>query len=201
MPWFFELDDFIRQSSSATSINMKGLYLWALGATLPPKYSGGSYMVVVNRRRIWSVCAQIAHLYLPRVSYADLQVHEDIRAVSTHRDVATFMPDFPFNTEMTRSFWINSWDEIQTTQTVQTLWSSEGYFVGIPIAPKGQRRPFGVGDVAANCRIESFDLESGIWVDAITLHIPRENGVGQKHRLTFPTGITVSLKLQCLIRW
>lgn len=43
---------------------LKGLLLAVDSLTRPKKHMRGSFMGLANRRRIWSLCKQIADLYL-----------------------------------------------------------------------------------------------------------------------------------------
>lgn len=62
-----------------------------------------------------------------------------------------------------------------TEKTVETFWDDEGCLVGISVAPKGQRRLFGVDDSQDEVQIRSFDLNSSAWVTGFILHIPQMN--------------------------
>ncbi|KAH7123327.1 hypothetical protein B0J13DRAFT_566420 [Dactylonectria estremocensis] len=208
MPWFFELQEFLRAKNSTSTKNMKGLYLWAEQVTIPRKGLTWPYMAIANRRRIWGVCQQISDLYMPKLHKSHLGVQPAIHDQAS----CSYIPivSSPFSNEQDPSndlvcaYWVYSWDEMYTEKTVETFWDDDGCLVGISVAPKGQRRLFGVDDSQDGVQIRSFDLDSSAWVTEIILHIPQMNILihacgqcchqeqgGIKERTTSPRGITI----------
>lgn len=99
MPWFFELHNFI-QLNFMTTIDMKGLYLWALSATTPQQYLREPYMAVANRRRFWSFCAQMSDTYRKDAPEFPFEVDIHICNASTCPDFSSISsrihdPNYP----------------------------------------------------------------------------------------------------------
>jgi hypothetical protein len=68
LPWFWELDSLVTNSTLPSDFNYKQLYLWLDGVTTPEFSMTGPFMGIANRRRIWAVCDQLSLLYKERVS-------------------------------------------------------------------------------------------------------------------------------------
>jgi len=68
LPCFFELHRLIADDRELLrGKSLKGLLLAVDSLTWPRKHMRGPFMGLANRRRIWSVCEQIAHLYLSTI--------------------------------------------------------------------------------------------------------------------------------------
>lgn len=83
MPWFFELHEFLNNLTNSNDEDGNGttgfkadalrdkslrrFFVWAHHVTTPRVGKTGPFMGVANRRRIWSVCQQVADPYLARL--------------------------------------------------------------------------------------------------------------------------------------
>ncbi|KAF9891589.1 hypothetical protein FE257_003600 [Aspergillus nanangensis] len=81
MPWFWELQDMVRDSAIA-DINYKETYLWLEKETTVPFGMRGLLLGIANRRRIWNTCEHLADRYFQAIDLdltdADLDVTQKI---------------------------------------------------------------------------------------------------------------------------
>ncbi|ROT42389.1 hypothetical protein SODALDRAFT_326552 [Sodiomyces alkalinus F11] len=176
LPWFFELHHFLQNDPSASTKDMKGLYLWARHVTKPRFGMTGPYMAIANRRRIWGACQQLADLYwpnLPPPSAAPRPTDLSIRTRTSNPHMSVVSCPIVGREDLRNAFWLLSWEENRHEKLVEAFWDADGYLVGMSVAPKGSpRRLFGLDDSVEGVIVGSVDLDKSVWIAGIDLHIP-----------------------------
>jgi hypothetical protein len=65
MPWFFELHELLEDAAAFGDKSLKRVFVWAEKISTSNSFIRGPFMGIVNRRRIWGMCEQIAAHYVP----------------------------------------------------------------------------------------------------------------------------------------
>jgi hypothetical protein len=63
LPFFWELDDFLRNTTFPENFDWRGAFCWLNDITRPSFGQRGPLMGIANRRRIWNSCLQLAPMY------------------------------------------------------------------------------------------------------------------------------------------
>ena len=220
MPWFFELQDVLeRDQTLLQGTDPKRLYLWAEKVTRPRRWVTGLFMGVVNRRRIWSACEQLAEGYWPRVQAENPLESQVEDVILEHSKCSSFVtvsaPDAAKADVVRNSYWIMSWSELySTTKDITTFWDN-GSLVGISVAPGDVLRRdtgrewqlLGMDNRNEGVHGTYMKVDKDDWVTGLILHIPFLNicrYIRQRRQdattaedlegtATSPKGLTVSL--------
>lgn len=179
MPWFFELQETLDNPDAMQGKNYKGLFMWADKITTPKLWMSGPFMGLANRRRIWTPCQQLRNKYLRWEPKPEPEVIE------------------PQKIE-TIAYWFHSWEDVhKKAKVLEIFWSSDGFLVGISVAPDNDRRLLGQDDETTGVSKQVVEIERGVWLTGIILHIPTiQNLLGGDHSArdnvnTFVKGLTV----------
>lgn len=177
MPWFFELHELMEDSEAFEGINFKLLLAWADNITTAKIGMYGPSMGIANRRRIWSVCEQLADRYLPRyvgeVSSDLSHVEMMIRKLSACVHMPVVCYPMPPRKDHAVAYWIRSWQDVYSDRNIlEIFWDAEGSLVGVSLSVDGHRRLFGQDDGIDGVVRQALVLEKGDWVTGLILHLP-----------------------------
>ncbi|KAK3367786.1 hypothetical protein B0H63DRAFT_565679 [Podospora didyma] len=68
LPWFYELIPLMSDPERVSDLNLTKVLSWARKVSEPRLGMSGPFMSLANRRRIWTVCEQLAELYRKQTS-------------------------------------------------------------------------------------------------------------------------------------
>ncbi|PGH27250.1 hypothetical protein AJ80_00960 [Polytolypa hystricis UAMH7299] len=151
MSWFWELHELINEPW-ASELDLKKLFIWIDKKTTLDYGMEGLFMGVVNRRRIWGVCEQLALLYSSwlhgkEASEASEHATSILKYSNTLQMPLVSHPlpaDPPWSVSKQ---WIYSWEETDNFLGVfNTFWNEKGILVGLGVAFGSSQRNFGRDD-------------------------------------------------------
>ena len=203
MPWFFELHELMNYSDSEVfeGINSKSLLAWADNITTPKIGMKGPSMGIANRRRIWSVCEQLADRYLPRCVEEGPPNLDHIGRMISKLSGCVQMPvvcsPMPHRKDKAVAYWVRSWADVYSERNIlEIFWDAEGSLVGLSLSGDGHRRLFGKDDAIEGGSRQALVLEKGDWITGLILHLPvlclLASRTPDDSTITSVKGITVS---------
>ncbi|OCL02984.1 hypothetical protein AOQ84DRAFT_326619 [Glonium stellatum] len=201
LPWFWELRELLTEERSP-DFNYKGLYLWLDKMTTPELGMKGRFLGIANRRRIWSVCQQLAGVYFKRVRREPIsETDEYAKAILVHSVSAqmpmVLHPQLKEGVSTVAKQWIRSWNEIDSEPSIfETFWNNENALVGLSVTFESDTRVFGRSDIDAIggeiIRKQGVRIPADDWITSLVLHIPEMNLL--KTASTFVKGVTLVFK-------
>ena len=175
MPWLWDFP--IDQSSS--HIDWKQVYS---DMDRRSKFGSSDAMSgLVNRRRIWSVCHQLAVSYLMKVSPVVApslgDINDDIRTSSASSYtplLASVSNNSMQSSQRVRSVWVRDLPSIGSTSSVlKTYWNTDGYLTGIAIEyENGDSALFG-SEVSGKGLTKSAIIDRGEWIQGFRVFVGR----------------------------
>ncbi|KAF9739198.1 hypothetical protein PMIN06_009236 [Paraphaeosphaeria minitans] len=193
-PWLWEACDIMKEGVFSEDLDDKSLFLWLEAATRPRFGAGGPLMGIINRRRIWNTCQQLAPQYAEKMlpvqrAEPDEAEARDIldRATCLHMPAVAYPIGKQIRTVSVQ--FIRSWEETSCGSSVlDTYWGQNGALVGISITLNGDNpRVFGStqGD-----RGNPLHIPRGEWIREIVASIDDVNMFSRKQdRSQFQTAL------------
>ncbi|KAF2702894.1 hypothetical protein K504DRAFT_463925 [Pleomassaria siparia CBS 279.74] len=176
-PWFWELNDFLLESTLPPTFNYQYLFHWLNKKTTPEFGMTGEFMGIANRRRIWRVCQQLVPSYKDRVAPVKHKEPDDEEAqsildsaVSLHMPIVLYPQPKDLRTMSTQ--FIRSWSEIGHSCDFDTYWNPSSILVGIAITFSSTQRVFGSTDGSAG---QPLHIDAGDWIQSITAYMGHVN--------------------------
>lgn len=179
MPWFWEMDELIKQPQPQ-DIDYRRFYFWLDQNTTPTFAMGPPFLGIANRRRIWYACEQMASAYhkklLPEVSTADDAANavdfESCRCLEM--PLVSYPQPSPKTTKTVNTQWVYSWSEVEKQPSMlETFWRGDSnMLVGLSLTFGGSRRVFGHAEEGVDAT-ESMPIKPGDIIKSITIHIPQ----------------------------
>lgn len=175
MPWLWELfeDDFCK-----TTIDWKKVYVFL---DFHSRFESCYYISgLVNRRRIWKICSQIAVLYASKTASQkpSKSGNEDISkavASKTRYGRVTRVPRFrdknesPDGTHFTTFMLLGLGDLHHGSSVLRTYWNDDDRLTGVSMTMKGRSpRLFGHETPIGN-KVKSIVIEEGDWLQKLTV--------------------------------
>lgn len=176
MPWLWDLP--LDQALSCTEINWQQVY-WDMDRRSTFQ-SSDAILGLVNRRRIWKVCHQLAVMYgvhiHPVATHSEGIIEEiQTNSVSPYTSLVT---DVATNTKshQLRTIFLSDWLDLDTKHTyLQSHWNDDGLLTGLSVTMQGRpRRTF--GSPSKKDVIKSLVLDPGDWIIGFTVAI--DKGIG-----------------------
>ncbi|KAF4469362.1 Activator of stress related protein [Fusarium albosuccineum] len=167
-PYFEELvDAFTTRYDSLVTQDPRKILSWAENASRPRVGISGFLLPVANRRRIWSVCEQIAREYHPNCpSEPDTTCEMQKIAVGNKMHFVGCNGKSVFDVE--QSYWIQTWDEYDDPYrpwTLKTFWNSDWDLTGITVKfNQEEPRMFGRQGTEEGAWETTKDLPCEIWI-------------------------------------
>ncbi|KAF4969875.1 hypothetical protein FSARC_2970 [Fusarium sarcochroum] len=146
--------------------------LWLDHVSLPPRNQISEYLGVINRRRIWNTCEQIAGHYFALIDQAEIPPRDHDRAESVDTKETIMMYAHPeCNTE--RLVWVQSWDELNgASATAEAVWNSDGILIGLGMILRRKRSFAGkTEDQVMNSDRETCRISTRPWIKGMIAHM------------------------------
>jgi hypothetical protein len=171
IPFFWELDDMLRDTMFPSSFDWRGTFQWLNEITKGSYGMEGPLMSIANRRRIWDVCQQIAPMYhekLNKEAYTEPSADEAAAVMSTAQSFHAPLTMFPVPS-MTRAIsaqFICSWSEIKYRACdLDTYWTEQyGALIGISVDFGSGKRVFGSTE---GIKGQGLHIRAGDWIKEI----------------------------------
>jgi hypothetical protein len=168
--WAWEIDELQSARSHSGQLHFKAACLWLNKVSKP---SRKEHLGIVNRRRIWGVCEQIANQYWKQLtpiverggeSFNDsIQCHFVARLDSTnHHEIST-----------ERLLWVHDKKSLEggVTTTVEGFWDRQGALVGLGTTT-GQHQHFaGLRPTELGRRTADVRFKAGSWMKTIVISV------------------------------
>lgn len=198
MAWAWDVLAAVTAQTEPAKIDYERLCLWLDKISTPQFGARGPFLGLANRRRIWSVCQEIANQYL-HCTISNVREAPDISILEQCE-----CQDMPFInlpragdqlTTTQRSLWVYGWEELNGRQsvTIELIWNENDALVGLGVTIGTSRRILGMDD-ANNPRLRKtaalVRFESG-WIQGLIIH-PKSLVLGKDDTRTAVSGITVS---------
>lgn len=175
VPWFWELDGFLKNAIFPDAIDWKGMFQWLNEVTKGTYGMEGPLMSIANRRRIWDVCQQIAPLYHEKLGaavYTEPSEEEAAAILSTARffHMPKTMFPLPTETRAVRTQFVRSWSDIgYRACDFDTYWTDPyGGLVGISVDFGSGKRVFGSTE---GTKGQSLRIKAGEWIKEIRMSL------------------------------
>ena len=178
MPWLWDLP--FNHIPSLIDVDWKTVY-----RDLYCRSSYGSSNAIlglVNRRRIWKSCRQLALLYAMQIQPAassSVGILEGIQRHSVSRyDPLIAKERSDVQTCKTRTFFLSDWLDLNSKFTcIHTCWNINGRLVGLSVAMG--RRPVRLcgAEPSETDTIKSTVLDPGDWIRGISIADDHEDGI------------------------
>jgi len=175
MPWLWDFP--LEQALPCTETDWQKVY-WDMDRRSTFQ-SSDAIPGLVNRRRIWKVCHQLAVMYAVQLHpvpthsggiLEGLQRHSVSPYTRSIADVATNA-----KSHRIREFFLSDWSDLDTKSTyLQSYWNAEfgGLLTGLSVTMQGRpRRTFGVP--SKTDFIKSLVLDPGNWIAGFNVAIDR----------------------------
>jgi hypothetical protein len=178
MPFFWELEDFLKNTTFPESFDWRGTYHWLDDITKPSWGLSGPLIGIANRRRIWNSCLQLAPMYHEIINAEAYTDPSDAEAAAVmHATTALHTPimmfPVPAETRTTTAQFIRSWSEIQYRSCdFCTYWKTtdHGELIGISVDFGSVKRTFGSTEGEES---HSVHITSGDWIREIRVSFQR----------------------------
>lgn len=172
MPWLWDLP--LDQALSCMKINWQQVY-WDLDRRSTFQ-SSDAIPGLVNRRRIWKVCHQLAVMYAVHIHPVATHSGGIIEEIQTDSvcPYASLITDLATDTKSHhfRAIFLSDWLDLDTKHTyLQSHWNDEGLLTGLSVTMQGRpRRTFGLP--SKKDVIRSLVLDPGDWIIgfAVSVH-------------------------------
>lgn len=177
MPWLWDLfDDHARRRDvSKTIVDWKRVYVSLESRS---RFKSFDYIFgLVNRRRIWKICSQIAVLYASKTAIfpkppksGNEDVSEDVSS-KTVCSLLAEVPRFPeqSNTHFTTFMLLGFGDLHHGSSLLRTYWNDDERLIGVSMTMKGRSpRLFG-HQTSIEKYVKSIVIEEGDWLQKLTL--------------------------------
>ncbi|KAJ6015541.1 hypothetical protein N7540_010132 [Penicillium herquei] len=210
IPWLFELDLFEKGGElmiyedevwpksqgpensldqtaprSCEGKSLRLLCLWVNWKIMPYDFTEWPFMTVTNRRRIWTICEQIAELYLKQAAYPgdritsgntvdlDPQIFESATCFS----IPLVSIPMPKRYHPETVFWVRDWNDIHSAFTLKVFWNFNNNLVGLGLMINGKHTPdlrlFGTSDSQDGYTVNTAQVQDGDWIQGFILHYPQ----------------------------
>lgn len=175
--FFWELDSMLQDTTFPNTFDWKGFFQW-LNTTLGPTFGmEGPLMAIVNRRRIWKVCQQIAPLYHEKFNAEGYEEPTEAEAATIMEQAKTYdtrITMFPqpqaHETQIITTQFIHSWSEPEYRACdIDTYWSNQyGTLTGISVKFGSAQRVFGSTEGTKGL---SMHIKAGEWIKEIQISV------------------------------
>ncbi|KAH6842295.1 hypothetical protein B0I37DRAFT_407388 [Chaetomium sp. MPI-CAGE-AT-0009] len=151
MPWMTELRLLLDNPRLAPEPNYKALYMWLIQVTTPRFGMDGPFMGLANRRRIWSVCEELAPRYFRQLHVLPRQSPDDTMLQGATCRHLVFVSDVKEpqgeSWDLQRTFFAYSQDEIDNKLfCLSAYWTENDSLAGLCVIVDRQKRSFGLTD-------------------------------------------------------
>ena len=178
MPWLWDLfNDHARKGDvSETTVDWKKVH-----ASLESRSrfeSRHHISGLVNRRRIWNICSQIAVLYASKhaiVPKPPKSGNEDVCEDVFNKTVCSLLVEVtrfpePSDTRFTTFMLLGLGDLHHGSSLLRTYWNDDERLIGVSMTMKGRSpRLFG-HQTSIEKRVKSMVIEEGDWLQKVTLN-------------------------------
>jgi hypothetical protein len=158
-------------------------------------------MSIVNRRRIWSACNQLAQVYREKVRRRAAGVSDPVAkaifdtASNFHMPKTTY-PE-PFYADLVSAQFVHSWQDVSDESCdLKTYFNNTGALVGISVSFENKERLFGStkGEEGETLHIPADD-----WIEEIVVYISKIKMIGEYPSPNDTTGLEDPLG-ECFIK-
>jgi len=173
MPWLWDLP--LDQALPCTETDWQQVY-WDMDRRSTFQ-SSDAIPGLVNRRRIWKVCHQLAVMYAVQLHPVSAHSGGILEGIQRH-SVSHYTPliaevAIDAKSHKYKTLFLSDWLDLDTKYTyLQSYWNADGLLTGLSVTMQGRpRRTFGLPskiDV-----IKSLVLDPGDWIEGFTIAIHR----------------------------
>ncbi|SPJ85447.1 uncharacterized protein FTOL_11228 [Fusarium torulosum] len=169
--WAWEADIAVN-TSLEDHISLREACLWLHHISSPTRNQTSEFLGLINRRRIWNTCEQIAGHYFAsldqtRISSRDQGHMEGLDA--KEKAIAYAHPEH--NVE--RLIWFQSWDELNgASATAEAIWDSDGILIGLGMILHRKRTFAGkTDDQVMGSDRETCRISTRPWIKGMIAHM------------------------------
>lgn len=173
MPWLWDLP--LDQALPCAETNWQQVY-WDMDRRSTFQ-SSDAIPGLVNRRRIWMVCHQLAVMYAVQMHPVSVHSGGILERIKWH-SVSHYTPliaevAIDAKSHKFTAFFLSDWLDLDTKYTyLQSYWNDDGLLTALSITMQGRpRRTFGLP--SKEDVIRSFVLDPGDWIEGFTIAINR----------------------------
>ncbi|KAM0327798.1 hypothetical protein ACHAPQ_007355 [Fusarium lateritium] len=169
--WAWETDIAVK-TALGDRASFREACLWLDQVSLPTRNQTSEFLGVINRRRIWNSCEQIAGHYFALLDQTQIpsQDHDHMEELDAKEEkMAHAHPEY----SVERLIWIESWDELNgASATVEAIWDSDGLLIGLGMILHRKRSFAGktydqvMGSDRETCRISTRP-----WITGMIAHM------------------------------
>lgn len=171
MPWLWDFP--LDQALPCTETDWQQIY-WDMDRRSTFQ-SSDAILGLVNRRRIWKVCHQLAVMYTVQLHPVSANSGGVLGGIERHSasHYSPLVADVAIDTkpQRLRTSFLSDWLDLETKYAyLQSYWNADGRLTGLSFTVQGRpRRTFGLpskSDV-----IKSLVLDPGDWIEGLTLAV------------------------------
>lgn len=173
MPWLWDFP--LDKALPCTETNWQQVY-WDMDRRSTFQ-SSDAILGLVNRRRIWKVCHQLAVMYAVQLHPVSVHSGGILEGIQRH-SVSHYAPliaevAIDATSHKFRAFFLSDWLDLDTKYTyLQSYWNADGLLTGLSVTMQGRpRRTFGLP--SKTDVIRSLVLDPGDWIEGFTIAINR----------------------------
>jgi len=173
MPWLWDLPH--DQALPCTETDWQQVY-WDMDRRSTFQ-SSDAIPGLVNRRRIWKVCHQLAVMYAVQLHPVSTHSGGILEGIQRH-SVSHYTPliakvAIDAKSHKFRTLFLSDWLDLDTKYTyLQSYWNADGLLTGLSVTMQGRpRRTFGLP--SKTDVIKSLVLDPGDWIEGFTIAIHR----------------------------
>ncbi|KAK3291519.1 uncharacterized protein B0H64DRAFT_330444 [Chaetomium fimeti] len=151
MPWLIELRRLLEDPRRGPEPNYKVLYMWLNELTTPSFGMDSPLTGLANRRRIWSVCEELAPRYFRQLQVPLQQTPDDSMLQRAHCRHLVFVSGAREpqgeSWSFQRTLFVYSQDEIKNKLfSFSAYWAEDSRLAGLCVMVGKQKRTFGLTD-------------------------------------------------------
>jgi hypothetical protein len=183
--WAWEAD--IAVKTALEDGTFREICIW-LNHISSPRNNASEFLGVMNRRRIWNTCEQIAGHYFALLDQRQISSQDQNHVERLDSKERVFAYDHPAH-NVERLIWVQSWDELNGASAIaEAIWDSGGILIGLGMILHRKRIFAGktddqvMGSDRERCRISTRP-----WIKGLIAHMDQA-GAGIR-------GLTVRLHI------
>lgn len=166
MNWAWEADNAVKTAlGDLTSLRAACLWLHHISS---PRNNASEFLGVINRRRIWNTCEQIAGRYFTLLNQTQIPSQSQIRLDDLDAKGIAIAYAHPEH-KVKKLIWVQCWDELSGgPTTAEAVWDSDGILVGLGMILQRRRIFAGktddkvMGSERERCRISARPCIEGL---------------------------------------
>lgn len=170
--WAWEAENTVKTPLEDLT-SLRAVYLW-LNHIASPRNHASEFLGVINRRRIWNTCEQIAGRYFALLDQTQIPSQNQSRMKGLDAKEIAIAYAHPEH-KVKKLIWVQCWDELSDgPTTAEAVWDSDGILVGLGMILHRRRIFAGKpDDKVMNSERERCRISARPWIEGLIAHMDR----------------------------